>query len=64
MKDLYIRLNANIKMLLGMCNSKHCYKKSIAEIYIPKIDTKRCLCEDHLVEFQRMNLICSTKRRD
>lgn len=63
MKDLYIRLNANIKMFLGMCNSKKCYKKAVADIYIPQIDTKRCLCDNHLLEFQKMNLINSIKKR-
>lgn len=63
MKDLYIRLNANIKMFLGICNSKKCYRKAVADIYIPQIDTKRCLCKKHLLEFQKMNFIHSIKEK-
>ena len=63
MKNLYIRLTANIKRFLGICNSKKCYKKAVADIYIPAIDTKRCLCGKHLLEFQKMDLISSIYKK-
>ena len=54
MKDLFIEINAKLKKILGLCNSKRCYKKATADIYIPVIDTKRCLCDKHLLEFHRI----------
>lgn len=56
-KDLFIEIKAKFKKILGLCNSKHCYKKATADIYLPAIDTKRCLCNKHLLEFQKMDLI-------
>lgn len=63
MKDLFIEINAKLKKILGLCNSKHCYKRAIADIYIPAIDTKRCLCDKHLLEFQKMDLISSIRKK-
>ena len=57
MKDLYIILTTNIKRFLGMCNSKKCYKKAVVDFYIPSIGTKRCLCTEHFIEFQKIDLI-------
>lgn len=54
-KELFIRINANIKMLLGICNGKGCLNKSTIELYIPIIDTKRCVCEKHFQEFKKVN---------
>lgn len=54
MKDLYIAIIANIKMFLGICNHNKCYKKAVAEIYLPQIDTKRCLCKSHLLKLHKI----------
>lgn len=62
-RDLYIKLNAKIKMFLGICNRKKCYKRAIADIYIPQINSKRCLCREHFMEFQKMDLINSIKKK-
>lgn len=56
MKDIFIRLNAAVKMKLGICCSKGCHRKATADIYISAIKTKRCLCNKHLLDFQKMNL--------
>lgn len=56
MKDLFVEINAKLKKLLGICNSKHCYKRATMDIYIPAIETTRCLCDKHLSEFQKMGV--------
>lgn len=63
MKDLFIEINAKLKNILGLCNSKHCYKRATADIYMPVIDTKRCLCDKHLSEFQNIGLISSIHKK-
>ena len=55
MKDLFIEINAKLKKILGLCNSKHCYKRAIADSYRAAIDSKRCLCDKHLLEGQKMD---------
>lgn len=63
MKNLYIRLTTKIKRFLGICNSKKCYKKAVVDFYIPSIDTKRCLCRKHFLEFQKIDLIISIYKK-
>lgn len=55
MKELFIKIKANIKMFLGICNGRGCFKKSTIELYIPIIDTKRCVCKKHFQEFKKAN---------
>ena len=54
MKDILTQTKAFIKRKLGLCNSKGCYKKAIVEIKISCINTKRCLCKEHLEVFEEL----------
>jgi len=41
------RLSKNIKKTLGLCENKGCFHKSVVEIKIPVINSKRSLCSKH-----------------
>ena len=55
-KDRLIEASGNIKTKLGICCHKRCFHRAVADIVFPQINLKRCLCEKHLIEFQKMEL--------
>lgn len=44
-----------IKKFLGLCEYKHCFHRSIAEINIPAINVKRGICNKHLQEIMKIS---------
>lgn len=53
MKDRLIVLNAAIKTKLGLCCSKGCFHKAVADVSLPQVNVKRGLCNKHLKELRK-----------
>lgn len=56
MKGIFVRMSATFWKLIGICNSKGCYKRATTNVIISNIKVKRCLCDKHLLELQKQDL--------
>lgn len=49
------KLLVKLKGLLGFCQHSKCFKRSVWEIYIPAIKTKRYMCEYHIEDVRKLS---------
>ncbi|MDY6229145.1 MAG: hypothetical protein SPH93_16050 [Clostridium sp.] len=51
-----MKIIAKIKMRLGLCIHKGCFRKATLEIKIPQIDYEGQLCDKHFEKLEKMEV--------